>query len=162
MKNIITIGLLFSIAIVLLVTACSGSSDDKKQVAGKEENKTIDPMQDKGIGPVESISLPGLIDQTMAVLGDTLFINKCTACHKIYKRKIGPPLVGVTKRRAPEWIMNMILNPDEMVMKNDAARKLLMEYIAPMANQSLEEHEARALLEYFRSIDADQTSLKEE
>ena len=33
-----------------------------------------------------------------------------------------------------------------------AARQLLMEYSAPMANQSLTEEEARGILEYFRTI----------
>lgn len=145
-------------AVMLLITACS----DTKKVAEKEAVKTIDPLQDKGIGPVSSVDIPATIDQSLSALGDTLFVNKCTACHKIYERKIGPPLVGVTTKRTPEWIMNMILNPDEMVVKNEAAKKLLMEYIAPMANQSLNEDEARALLEYFRSIDAKQENLKEE
>ena len=43
----------------------------------------------------------------------------------------------------------MILNPDEMVKENQAAKELLMEYISPMANQSLTEEEARSILEYF-------------
>ena len=27
-------------------------------------------------------------------------------------------MTGITKRRTPEWIMNMIMNPDEMVKEN--------------------------------------------
>ena len=48
--------------------------------------------------------------------------------------------------------MNMILNPDVMVKENANARQLLMEYTAPMANQNLTEEEARAVLEYFRTL----------
>ena len=59
---------------------------------------------------------------------------------------------GIYERRSPEWVMNMILNPEEMVKKNDIAKKLLAEYIAPMANQNLTEDEARAVVEYFRTI----------
>ena len=45
----------------------------------------------------------------------------------------------------------MILNPEEMVAKNPEAKKLLAEYLAPMANQNLTEKEARLILEYFRT-----------
>jgi hypothetical protein len=56
-------------------------------------------------------------------------------------------------RRNPAWIMNMILNPEEMTLKDPIARELFIEYnSAPMANQSLTEEEARAILEYFRTI----------
>ncbi len=143
-------------ALLLVILGCSGKSDEKTSAANPATPAVLDPMQDKGVGPVQQIDIPATIDAEMAVLGDTLFVNKCTACHKIDARKIGPPLAGVTTRRTPEWIMNMILNPEKMVVENEAAKKLLMEYIAPMANQSLKEEEARAILEYFRSIDAAQ------
>ncbi|MFO7674425.1 MAG: c-type cytochrome, partial [Lutibacter sp.] len=82
----------------------------------------------------------------------------CSACHKISKRVVGPALAGITERRTPEWIMNMILNPEKMVVENAAAKKLLEEYLAPMANQNLTETEARVILEYFRT----KTSTSEE
>ena len=46
--------------------------------------------------------------------------------------------------------MNMILNPEEMVQRHPEAKAMLAEYIAPMANQSLTQEEARAILEYIR------------
>jgi len=48
--------------------------------------------------------------------------------------------------------MNMILNPDEMVQKDPIAKALLAEYLSPMANQNLTEEQARAVLEYFRTL----------
>jgi mono/diheme cytochrome c family protein len=119
-----------------------------------EEQKTAveetDPMKNKGVGPITSVTL-GEIDQKMADEGKAIFTLKCTACHKISKRLVGPALAGVTERRTPEWIMNQILNPEEMVLKDPIAKKLLAEYIAPMANQGLTEAEARKILEYFRT-----------
>ncbi len=147
---------LYGLILLSVMIGCSGSTDETGKTNETEVETKYDPMTDKGIGPISSMDLPATIDPALAVEGDTLFVNKCTACHKVYERKIGPPVAGVTKNRSPEWIMNMILNPEEMVMKNEAAKQLLMEYIAPMANQSLTEHEARAILEYFRSIDAEQ------
>lgn len=133
-----------------------GGDKAKKEVAVpvKEEVKTevvkVDSMTDKGVGPITSITL-GEIDQALVTEGEVLFKAKCTACHKISKRFVGPGLKGVTERRTSEWIMNMILDPEGMVKNNEIARQLLVEYSAPMANQSLTEKEARAILEYFRT-----------
>ena len=107
-------------------------------------------LTDKGVGPITEVSL-GEIDPQLVKKGSDLFVAKCSACHKMDKRFVGPPLRGITERRTPEWIMNMILDPDKMVKENKIARDLLMEYISPMANQSLTQDEARAILEYFRS-----------
>ena len=107
---------------------------------------------DKGVGPIKSINLPETIDDALAETGKEVFEAKCTACHKMGKRFVGPDLVGVVDRREPEWIMNMILDPELMVKENEAAKQLLMEYMSPMANQSLTEEEARSILEYFRTL----------
>jgi len=77
----------------------------------------------------------------------------CTACHKIGKKFIGPDPSGIMERRSPEWIMNMILDPEGMVKNDPLAKQLLIEFNgSPMANQSLSEDEARAVLEYFRTL----------
>ena len=141
--------------IAAVITSCGGDGKkEEKSAAPIEEQKTaieeIDPMKDKGVGPITSITL-GEIDQKMADEGKAVFLAKCSACHKISKRVVGPALAGVTERRTPEWIMNMILNPEKMVVENPAAKKLLEEYLAPMANQNLTEAEARLILEYFRT-----------
>lgn len=138
----------------ILMSSCGGDKA-KKEVAApvKEEKKEvakIDPMTDKGVGKITSITL-GEIDPTMVTEGEAIFKAKCTACHKISKRFVGPGLKGITERRTPEWIMNMILDPELMVKENEIAKQLLIEYSAPMANQSLTEDEARKILEYFRT-----------
>ena len=92
----------------------------------------------------------------MALKGEEVYKAKCTACHKIGKKFIGPPPNGIFERRSPEWIMNMILNPEEMVQKDPIAKQLLIEFNgSPMANQSLTEEEARSILEYFRTLKND-------
>ena len=91
----------------------------------------------------------------MVAEGEIVFKAKCSACHKITKRFVGPGLAGVTERRTPEWIMNMILNPELMVAENQIAKDLLAEYLAPMANQNLTEIEARQILEYLRTKKAE-------
>ncbi|MBL4746915.1 MAG: cytochrome c [Flavobacteriaceae bacterium] len=106
---------------------------------------------DKGIGPIKELELAPL-NSIMVRDGETVFRAKCSACHRIGQRFIGPDVTGLLDRRTPEWIMNMILNPEQMIQENVQARKLLMEYGAPMGNQSLTEGQARLVLEYFRSI----------
>ena len=119
--------------------------------ADKKENKEVS-KKISTYGAIKSVSLKE-IDQHLANQGQELFEMKCSACHKINDRYIGPALMGVTMRRTPEWIMNMILDPIGMVQNDPAAKKLLAEYGAPMANQSLAQKDARAILEYFRVID---------
>lgn len=109
-------------------------------------------MKNKGIGPVKKVKI-GPIKEDLAEQGEKLFEAKCTACHKFDQRYVGPALGGVTKRRRPEWIMNMILNPAEMVQKDPIAKALLAEHFVTMTFQNVTQPEARALLEYFRHKD---------
>ncbi len=150
--------------VILSMTLAISCGGDKKETTKKETTtsaskpksmlkKKVDPMKDTGIGPVKSLVLPADIDQTMVANGKKIYKEKCTACHKISKKFIGPSPMGIFERRNPAWVMNMILNPDEMVQKNEQAKKLLMEFNgSPMANQNLTEEEARAIVEYFRTL----------
>lgn len=111
----------------------------------------------KGVGPIQELEL-GEIDPTLAEEGKKHFEQSCTACHKFEERYVGPALQGVTTRRAPEWIMNMILVPDKMIQEDDTAYNLFAEYMTQMANQGMTEEQARAILEYFRTVDAEAES----
>ena len=51
----------------------------------------------------------------------------------------------------PEFVMNMILNPQEMVERHPVAKQMLAERMTFMANQNLTLDEARAVLEYLRT-----------
>ena len=89
----------------------------------------------------------------MAATGKEIYDQMCLACHRIGKKFIGPAPDGILNRRSPEWVMNMILNPDQMVKEDPLAKELLMEFNgSPMANQGLTEDQARAVLEYFRTL----------
>ncbi len=93
------------------------------------------------------------VDEAMATAGGDIYKKMCTACHRIGKKFIGPAPNGILERRTPEWVMNMILNPEGMVSEDPLAKALLMEFNgAPMANQGLSEEDARSVLEYFRTL----------
>ncbi len=104
---------------------------------------------EKGVGPVTELKL-GPLDENLAKKGKELFSAKCGACHKMEERFVGPALKDVTKRRQPEWILNMILNPVEMTQKDPEAMKLLEEFLTQMTFQNVTEEEAKNILEYFR------------
>lgn len=148
---------LFFLLTLGFLTSCGGSSEksDEHEKLFKDpppEAVAADPMNNLGIGPISSIELGEISDELVAQ-GKTVFDEKCTACHKADKKYIGPSPVGIMNRRSPEWIMNMILNPEEMTQKDPIAKRLLAEANgAPMANQNLTQEEARAILEYFRTL----------
>lgn len=121
--------------------------------AVRTEEKIEEKTASKGIGPVKTLTLDE-INSEMAGLGQKTFESKCAACHKMDQRFVGPSLRGVTLRRQPEWIMNMILNPTEMIQKDEVAKGLLEVYATQMANMSLSQQETRQVLEYFRQVDS--------
>lgn len=141
------------IATTIFISSC-GNGDGTKKVVKDPVKKTSSDSK-YGIGPIAKgdVAFATEIDVELAKKGEAVYASKCTACHKPDKKFIGPAPKGVLDRRTPEWVMNMILNPEEMVQKNKAAKELLMEFNgAPMANQNLTTDEARQILEYFRTL----------
>lgn len=148
---------------IATVFSCGGGDKKKEESSyGKKEPATTEKkapaserveLSNKGVGPITSVTLGAEIDQDMVAHGMEIYNKMCTACHKIDKKFIGPPPTGILEKRSPEWVMNMILNPEVMVKEDPLAKDLLMEFNgAPMANQNLTEEEARAVLEYFRTL----------
>lgn len=115
--------------------------------------------EEMGIGPIkEEVKLAANIDKSLVEKGQLTFNTKCASCHKFDSRLVGPPLKDVTKRRRPEWIMNQILNPVQMVQENKIAKELFAQYMIQMTFQDVTTDDARAILEYFRAVDANQIS----
>ncbi len=128
-------------------------SSEKKGATKKAKIVASVDLSNKGIGPIKSITLESSINSAMANKGKQIFNSKCSACHRIDRKFIGPSPKGIIKKRSPEWIMNMIMNPTEMVQKDPIAKELLAQFNgAPMADQNIPEEEARAILEYFRTL----------
>jgi len=151
--------------IALSLTACGGDDSSKDNKSGgyvppAAKAKTAakeaadNAMDNIGVGPItEAITLGKTIDEAMVAMGKDVYEAKCTACHKVDKKFIGPAPKGIFERRNPTWVMNMILDPEKMVKEDPIAKALLMEFNgSPMANQSLTEEEARAVVEYFRTL----------
>lgn len=129
----------------LALSAC----DKKGASAGGQGNGAADAG--KGVGPIQSIEV-GALDAALVAKGEKIFSGTCSACHKLDQRYVGPALGGVTKRRSPEWIMNMVLNPAGMTQQDPTAKALLGEYMTQMSVNATQE-DARAVLEFFRKND---------
>ena len=138
----------------LILMNCGGGDTEaaKENAAPKLSPEGLTQEQIKhGIGPIGVLTL-GPQDEAMAAKGAEVFELKCVACHKIDERLVGPPLAGITTKRSPAFIMNMILNPDEMVKKHPEVKAMLAEFYVPMTFQNVTEDHARAILEYLRTI----------
>ncbi|WP_018479205.1 c-type cytochrome [Pontibacter roseus] len=144
----------------LLFSCSSGENENKgadaQEQTGLAHQQPEAPVEDNGlgIGPITSVEVSADIDQALAAEGKTIFESKCSACHTLTDQKVvGPGLLGVTERRKSEWIMNMVINPEEMTKKDPTAKKLLAEHLTQMTNQDISEKDARALLEFMRLND---------
>lgn len=141
----------------LLFVGCGGGESEDNQTSSEASAQTestglSDFEQKHGIGPVTEVVTVGEIDMEKVEKGKELFKIKCSACHKIGEKYIGPQLGGVLDKRSPTYVMNMIMNPDGMVKNHPEAKKMLQEFLSPMPNQNLEREEARAIVEYLASV----------
>lgn len=145
-----------ALLLVVVAGACGGGEDAPAEdrapaaTAAAGGGELSDEELRYGIGPVRDLEL-ATIDAELAGQGAEVFALKCSACHKLEERYVGPPLAGVLDRRTPEFVMNMMLNPDEMVARHPEVKALLAQYFTPMPDQQLTREDARAVLEFLRS-----------
>jgi len=163
MKNLKTLLIATFVSGLTFLYACGpsngGSEADNTSAAttAATASADIDPAaksDSKGVGKFTDVKLTA-IDPAMADKGMVVFNAKCGACHKVTDQKIvGPGLLGVTKRRTPEWIMNQITNPVEMEAKDPVGQALLAKHLTQMTFQNVTDEETRQILEYFRKNDS--------
>jgi len=143
--------LLFTAAAIGLSACGGGGGDAAPETAAPEaaEPAAVEVSAEAQIGPVTELEL-GAYDAALAATGEAAFGAKCTACHQLQAKVIGPALGGVLDRRSPVYVMNMILNPTQMLAEHPDAIALLEEYAIPMVPVGVEESEARAIVEFLR------------
>ena len=150
---------------LLFVTGCGGSSNKTEAESSEAPQSMIadEPVDDgQGIGKYKDVTLAA-IDEKLAKDGQVVFDAKCSACHKTTAQKVvGPGLAGVTAKRQPAWILNMITNPVEMTQKDPAAKELLAEHLTHLTFQDVSDEDAKKLLEYLRYNDQEGGEEKEE
>lgn len=146
-----------AVALLLLAAACGGSdtpadSGSATPPASTEETKML--KEGKGVGEIKFVELKTPLETDRVSRGEAIYKMKCQACHKLTdQRLVGPGWQGVTERRKPEWIMNMITNVEIMLDKDDEANKLLQLCLTRMPNQNASIGDARDILEFMRKND---------
>lgn len=153
---------LFSLIILLgMLTSCGNEKPKEKTEgdaygdyeAAEAPKKGADG---KGIGQVTQVTLNTPLEQERIGRGKAIYEMKCQACHKLDdQRVVGPGWKGVTQRRKPEWIMNMITNVEVMLDQDPEAQKLLELCLTRMPNQNVSVGDARDILEFMRQNDGE-------
>ncbi|WP_297336132.1 c-type cytochrome [Algoriphagus sp.] len=156
--------LIWSLGILgILMTACAGGESQNTASSTQPEEATQQVKADpKGIGEIKNVDLDESIDENLVSTGKAIVDMKCTACHQLNdKRLVGPGFQGVTNRRRPEWIMNMITNVDVMLDEDPVAQELLAECLTRMPNQNISVGDARGILEFLRKNDLEKAGEKD-
>jgi cytochrome c551/c552 len=142
------------LAALLLLYACNSNENKPSEQLEviTPAKSTYDP--NRGIGKFTTVDLGDKLDKKMADAGQAIFDVKCSSCHKLTEEKlVGPGWKGVTKRYTPQWIMNFITNPDEMLNTDPKAQAQLEICLVRMPNQNLSDEQARQILEFQRKND---------
>lgn len=158
----ITIHFILLIFISSVAVNCGNSSkeDDFSANSSQQVEKKADP---KGVGEIRNVTLTNPLDESMHKKGKAIVEMKCASCHKLTDmRVVGPGFAGVTNRRTPEWIMNMITNTEVMIDEDPVAQELLELCLMRMPNQGLSVGDARDVLEFLRLNDIDKTGDKDQ
>lgn len=149
-----TVGLFSSI--LFIITACISKTPSNKEPLDVEALTKNQPEEHGKIVTPEDVHLTNPLNRQWVTEGKNIYDVKCQPCHNLTDEKlVGPGFKGVTQRRKPDWILNMITNVDMMLEKDLEAQKLLEECIVRMPNQNLNLDEARKVLEFQRSNDGE-------
>ena len=142
---------------VLAFTGCGSKEEAEAAAKASPTPADLVAQQPKVHGvEIKTVEITKPLKQDWVAKGKGIYEMKCLACHKLtVDRLVGPGWSGVTKRRQPVWIMNMITNVDMMLEKDAEAQKLLEMCLVRMPNMNVTAEEARQLFEYMRHNDGE-------
>lgn len=112
------------------------------------ENKTISTSI-YGVGPVEKLELETISDSLMK-RGLHLFNEKCSQCHTMEFKNSGPDISDILAHREPEWIVNFLINKEEMLTRDSLALITRIKYEVDCGSTITTQQEAIEILEYLR------------
>lgn len=86
--------------------------------------------------------------------GKTLFQSKCTACHNINQRLVGPALQNIDQRQSESWIISFVHSPSKKIASGDTAAANIYKSFQPimMPDQAdLKDDDVRDIIAYIKS-----------
>jgi cytochrome c5 len=140
----------------LITIACNeGTKKDPKPIDIQELSKNQPETHGTEVKEGE-IAFTNPLNAEWISTGKGIYELKCQSCHRLTEEKlVGPGWKGVTKKRQPLWIMNMITNVEMMLETDAEAQKLLELCLVRMPNQNITKEESRKLIEFMRSNDGE-------
>jgi len=140
----------------LFLLSCSEGVNKKEKPVDLQELTKNQPETHGSEIKESDIQITNPLNQEWVTEGKSIYELKCQSCHKLTEEKlVGPGWKGVTQRRKPVWILNMVTNVEMMLEKDPEAQKLLELCLVRMPNQNLTLEEARKVLEFQRSNDGE-------
>jgi mono/diheme cytochrome c family protein len=143
--------------LVLQTFACTSKkeADDAAKKSPTPSDLATNQPETHGT-EVKAIELSTPLKKEWVSAGSAIYESKCLACHKLTNEKlVGPGWAGVTKRREPLWIMNMVTNVEMMLEKDPEVQKMLEQCLVRMPNQNVSQEDTRKVIEFMRSNDGE-------
>lgn len=147
---------LFLVTGFVFIMSCNNDEKSPGDTAQNGSTPTASEQNEKHGAEIKAgdVELTTPLNQQWVANGKSIYDLKCQSCHKLSdERVVGPGWKGVTQRREPHWIMNMITNVDMMLETDPEAQKLLEQCLVRMPNQNISKDESRQILEFMRSND---------
>lgn len=148
---------LLTVLLALGIASCTSKKQaDEAAKNSPTPSEAATPQPEVHGAEMKSVELTTPLNKEWVSAGKGIYETKCLACHKLTEEKlVGPGWAGVTKKREPVWIMNMITNVEMMLEKDEEAQKLLEQCLVRMPNQNVSQDDARKILEFMRSNDGE-------
>lgn len=155
LSKIIISGMLITGISWLASCGSEGVKKDEKPVDIQELSKNQPETHGTEVKEGE-IAFTNPLNAEWVTAGKGMYELKCQSCHRLTEEKlVGPGWKGVSKRRNPTWITNMITNVDMMLESDAEAQKLLELCLVRMPNQNITNEDSRKLIEFMRSNDGE-------
>jgi hypothetical protein len=141
---------------ILLTYLFSSCGESNEQVTNDSSREIVEYNAKIGIGKFDKLELKDELDLKLSRKGKILQEQKCASCHKLTDEvSIGPGWKDITNKRSPEWLMNLMTNTEEMLKMDPSLIDQVKKYGVSMPDPQLTEEDARSILEFMRSVDAE-------
>jgi hypothetical protein len=102
-----------------------------------------------GVGPISKLELTTISDSLMQ-RGQKLFKDECSQCHTMEFKNSGPDISDILAIRKPEWLVNFLLNKEEMLQRDSLAIGTRLKYEENCGAKIEDKNKALEILEYLR------------